>query len=165
MYPDGTVFMHLELIAADQDGHCPEEVQDLPGTRIASSNPIADVTMVDTGINSSPFTSAGGSILNSYTPATYAGRGSKRCQTASNPPPVHSNDDGSMTLGDDNQDDDDDAHTMYSQTTMDAARARANAVLDQADQAELKMSSAPPESSLQKAAIGTMGHHDDKDDL
>jgi len=54
---------------------------------------------------------------------------------------------------------------MCSQTAMDAARARANAALDQADQAELKMSSAPPESSLQKAAVGTMGPHEDKDDL
>lgn len=89
-----------------------------------------------------------------YTPATYDGRGYKRRQTASNPPPqdpVLVNDDGSMTLEDDDQDDDDDVHTMYSQTTMDAARARANAVLNQADRA--KVSSFPP-SSLQQAAAG-----------
>jgi len=121
--------------------------------------------MVDTGA-SSPFTSAGGSILNSHTPATCDGRGSKRRQTAaSNPPPRDpvSNDDGSMTLDGDCDDEDEDAHTMCSQTAMDAARARANAALDQADQAEMKVSSLPP-SSLQQAAAG-MGPHEDKDDL
>jgi len=57
------------------------------------------------------------------------------------------------------EDDEDECDTVYSQTTMDAARAKANDLLQQADAATLRKSSAPPElSSLQAAS--KMGPHE-----
>jgi len=150
-YPDGSRFLHLELIAEDQDGYVPVEVQDGPVTRVASTIPstVAGTPMDVDGI-ANPFTTSGGAILNSYDPVTCDGRGAKRRAV-----PNQESEAASIGM----EDDEDECDAVYSQTAMDAARAKADDLLQQADAAALRKSSAPPElSSLQAAS--KMGPHE-----
>jgi len=161
--PDGSRFLHLELIAEDQDGFVPVEVQDGPVTRVASAIPSAvSGTPMDVDGVSNPFTASGGAILNSHDPVAFDGRGSKRRVVCEEQP---QQDQSQLVFGmgddDDDEEEDDGAETIYSQATMDAARAKANELLNQSEAATFRKSSAPPMSALQQAA--GMGPHEDND--
>ena len=171
LYPNGEVFMHLELLADFTDGYCPTEVQSVLVTRVASAMAGVGLSSVaGTAMDTEPIKA----VLDSYEPAVFDGRGAKR--TRSNQPtqpPAQQQQQQQRTLmeevaeedveyKDSIQGDDDDAETVYSQKTIDAARARAAALLAQVNQQEVQLKQA---SSLQAAAkAGKMGPHQEEDD-
>jgi len=168
-HPDGGRFLHLELVAEDQDGYVPVEVQADPVARLASSIPAA-VSGAPMEIDN-PFASSGGAVLNTCDPVAHDGRGSKRraLQEPKQQQQASSSSSGMGECDDDDDGDDDGAETIHSQTTMDATRAKAAELLNQVEATTLRKSSAPPpESALQQSALqqlAGMGPHEDKDDL
>ena len=161
-YPDGSVFLHLELQAEKKDSYCPVEVQDAPDTRAASSLVPAAIGIASMDVEAAAAT-ATGAMLDSHEPASFDGRGSKR--RAKEQPTLMEEDTDMEQQQSTGQDDDEDAETIYSQGTIDAARARAAALLAQAneqEEAQLKKASNPASSSLQ-AAAGKMGPREETD--
>lgn len=155
--PDDSVFLHLELTGETKDGCCPVEIQDTPVAHAASAVAFSLGVRAVESMETEFISAANGAALDSCEPAAFNGCGSK-CRVVQEEQRSLMEDISDEELEQMKQqhnaskEDDDDAGTVHSQAAVDAARALAFALLEQANHAELKKAASPPASSLQAAA-------------